>query len=342
VETAVSAEEGPTEESDRGDRGQHERDASEDEDPCQDPAKPAARNDRRVGPATRGAHPAQARERGQGRLGHKKAGAEWRDERVALIGGGQQAERMVAVVRGEGAHRELLGELDSVDQALLGAQAAESPDLARCEEEDHEERIEDRGRRSEEVIVVTRHELPELVDERAKPGSADDRRDQTRRGGQIQEQQGDRDEHPEPAPEHMGDVQASAAELGIAGRFEEDADDHDRRDGRHEECVQEIRVGRADEMSRGDVHPAIVSLTREAAPFGRPPYYKTWSDYSWALMSASVGSASSSASRPSPPSSSSSSRSSRESSSGGSTGIVSSSSVPKSPASARAFGIQSS
>src|SRR5882762_851991 len=49
-------------------------------------------------------------------------------------------------------------------------------------------------------------------------------------------------------------------------------------------------------------------------------------------------------SRPSPPSvsSSSSSRSSRESSSGGSTGIASSSSAPKSPARARAFGIQSS
>src|SRR5438477_1373080 len=138
---------------------------------------------------------------------------------------------MLSVAGGERSGRELLGKHDGVDEALLWAERAESPDLARREEEDHEERVEDRGGGLEEVVVVRRDELAELVDERAEAGPAHYRGDEARGRGQIQEKQDDRDEHPEPTPENMRDVQTAAAELRVAGRFEEDADDHDGRDG---------------------------------------------------------------------------------------------------------------
>src|SRR5438477_51455 len=138
---------------------------------------------------------------------------------------------MLSVAGGERPGRELLGKLDGIDEALLRAERAKSADLARREEEDDEERIEDRGRRLEEVVVVRRHELAELVDERAEAGPAHYRGDEARGRGQIQEQQDNRDEHPEPAPKHMRDVQTATAELRVAGRLEEDADDHDGRDG---------------------------------------------------------------------------------------------------------------
>ncbi len=148
-------------EGDRGYRCEDERDAGDDEDRREDPAKPSARHDRRVGPGSRRAHPPQTRERQRRQTGREKAGAQRGDERVRLVRARQQLDRTVPIVRGQRPAREPLGNLDGVDQAFLGAKRAKSPDLAGREEEDHKDRVEDRGRRLEEVVVVTRHELPE-------------------------------------------------------------------------------------------------------------------------------------------------------------------------------------
>ena len=114
--------------------------------------------------------------------------AERRDERVCLVRRREQSHSTIAVFRGQRAHRELLRQLDRVDEALLGREGTESPDLARREEQDHEERIQDRGGGLEEVVAVGRDELPELVDERAKPGAADESCDKTgRRGDEYKE-----------------------------------------------------------------------------------------------------------------------------------------------------------
>src|SRR5439155_22525493 len=128
--------------------------------------------------------------------------------------------------------------------------------------------IEDRGGGLEKVVVVARHELAELVDERAEAGPAHYRGDEACGGGEIEEQQDDRDEHPETAPEDMRDVQTAAAELRVAGRLEEDADDHDGGDGGDEKGIDEIGIGRADQMPRPDVHRAIVRPTKTEE---RPP-----------------------------------------------------------------------
>ena len=130
---------------------------------------------------------------------------------MRLIGAGQQLESALSVIRGERPHGELLAELDRVHKALLGTEGAELPDLAGRQEEHDEERVEDRGRRLEEVVVVARHELPDLVHERAEPRATDDGCDQARGEREVEEQQDDRDEHAEPAPEHVRDVQPAAA-----------------------------------------------------------------------------------------------------------------------------------
>src|SRR5205814_8169729 len=109
---------------------------------------------------------------------------------------------------------------------------------ARSEEENDEERVEDRRGGLEEVVVVARHELAEFVDERAEAGPAHYRGDEACGRGEIEKEQHDRDEHPETAPEDVRDVQTAAAELRIAGRLEEDTDDHDSGDGGDKERVQ--------------------------------------------------------------------------------------------------------
>src|SRR5207247_11230672 len=98
---------------------------------------------------------------------------------MRLVGSVHKLERTIALVRGESAYRKLLGELDGVDETLLGTEGAESAYLPSREEQDDEQRVDERGRRLEEVVVVRRDELSELVDERAKPRTADPGRDET-------------------------------------------------------------------------------------------------------------------------------------------------------------------
>jgi hypothetical protein len=155
-------------------------------------------------------------------------------------------------------------------EAFLGTRAAKSPDLAGREEEDHEEHLEDGGRGLEEVVLVRRDELAELVDEGAETGATDHGCSEPRARREVQKQKKDRDEHSETAPQHLGDVQPTAAKLWIIRCREENADYDDRRNCGDEESVQEICVVRADEVPRPDVRRAIVGQETREAAFRRP------------------------------------------------------------------------
>ena len=115
------AEERPTEKRDRGDRGEDERDPGEDEDRREDPPKPSARDDRRVGSGPRRAHPSQTRERDRRNIGGEEAGAQRSDKRMCLIRAGQQLKSAIPLLRAQRSRRKPLRKLDSVDEALLGA-----------------------------------------------------------------------------------------------------------------------------------------------------------------------------------------------------------------------------
>src|SRR5712691_8983123 len=165
----------------------------------------------------------------------------------------REPERMISVVRGERAHRESLGELDRVDEALLRTEGAEPPDLTSGQEEDDEQRIDEGGRGLEEIVVVRSHELAELVDEGAEPRTTDQHRDDTRRRREEQQEENDRDEHSETAPERVGNMQTVAAQLRISGGLKEDANHENRGHGGDEKRVQELRVRCSDQMRQAEI-----------------------------------------------------------------------------------------
>src|SRR5437588_348048 len=93
-----------------------------------------------------------------------------------------QHERSVAVGLAHLTDSESFGDLDRVHEALRRRQRSEGTDLPHREEEQDEEHVDKGCGRLEEVIVVGGDELAELVDERTKAPTADDRGDESRRG----------------------------------------------------------------------------------------------------------------------------------------------------------------
>ncbi len=83
------------------------------------------------------------------------------------------------------------------------------------------------GGRLEEIVVVRRDELPQLVDEEAEADAAEDRPDAPHDGVEEREEEDDRDQHPGPAPQQMRDVQAVSSELRIVRQPELGPDDED-------------------------------------------------------------------------------------------------------------------
>jgi hypothetical protein len=117
---------------------------------------------------------------------------------------------------------------------------------------------------------LTRHSSGLRPPNRRISGATDHGCSEPRARREVQKQKKDRDEHSETTPQHVGDVQPTAAKLWIIRRREENADYDDRRNCGDEESVREICVVRADEVPRPELHPAIVvRKTREAA-FRRP------------------------------------------------------------------------
>ena len=100
----------------------------------------------------------------------------------------RQGLRLVRVVQpregmspgdpGDRSHRNLFGRLHRVDQVFARCQLAVAAQLADRKKEGHENRVDERGGRLEEVVVVGGEELAELVDEQAESHPSDDRGDE--------------------------------------------------------------------------------------------------------------------------------------------------------------------
>ena len=166
-------------------------------------------------------------------------------QRIARIGVSEQLERTRSIGLAELARHQRLGELDRVYEALPRAQPAKPADLPDGEEHHGEEDVHERGRGLEEVVVVRRDELPELVDERAESSATDDRREQAGERREEEQEQTEGDEHSESAPQNVRDVQPAASQARVAGGLEADADQQQGRDRGDEERVGELGVGRA-------------------------------------------------------------------------------------------------
>ena len=124
-----------------------------------------------------------------------------------------------------------------------------------ADEEEHQRQGEDepvdqrRGQRVE-VVVRGRDELAHLVDEQPGAGAREDRHDRRHPGGAEHETEQRRDHQGEAAPEHVGDVQLTAADLRIAGGLEEPARPHHRDDEGHDDEQQRALRAVADPGAR--------------------------------------------------------------------------------------------
>ncbi|HEY6316296.1 MAG TPA: hypothetical protein VI462_00220 [Acidimicrobiia bacterium] len=156
--------------------------------------------------------------RGGEALGRDDVGAgEQRPERrgerrvgAALV---ELVDRLAALRVVEPPDRRELEGVERVDHAVHGA-----PLAARRRAEDHvhrdEHEIDDRERRLEEVIDVTGDELPELVDEPAEPGTTEHGHEEPHARREDRHGGGHGDDHHEPAPDRVRDVEGSRRRAG--------------------------------------------------------------------------------------------------------------------------------
>jgi hypothetical protein len=89
--------------------------------------------------------------------------------------------------------------------------------------------------------VVGRHELPDLIDERAEAQPGDDSRNVLDGPVEVRQQEQERGEHEQAAPQHVGDVDPAGAQLRVPSEGEEGTDHQERDDRGDEEALQEER-----------------------------------------------------------------------------------------------------
>ncbi len=123
-----------------------------------------------------------------------------------------------------------------------------------------------RDRGPEEVVVVGRDELADLVDECAEPEARDDRGHVLDRPIEIGQQQDQGDEHQGAAPQHVRDVELAATDLREAGHGQERADAEERDDRRDDEALEEERsVAAAKRGHDAPEHTRSIGRAREPA-----------------------------------------------------------------------------
>ena len=86
--------------------------------------------------------------------------------------------------------------------------------------------------------MVAGDELAQLVDEGAEAGAPHHRRQDPRRAPDVDQGEDHRDQHQQPPPQHVGDVQLSPANLGEAGGLEVGPDPQQGGHGRDEHRLQ--------------------------------------------------------------------------------------------------------
>lgn len=123
-------------------------------------------------------------------------------------------------------------------------------------EQQEEDDIDDGRGRLEEVVVVAGEELAQLVDEDAEPRTGQDRREPPHVPAKVRQKQYDTRHHQRAAPEHMGDMDALAADLREAGQVQVEAHAKQRADGGDEERLQvQVVIQAGNEVAS---HSAII------------------------------------------------------------------------------------
>ncbi len=130
------------------------------------------------------------------------------------------------------------GDGSSVGEVFLRSRSAGDPNQSVRHEHDDDEYVHDFCGRTVEIVVVFRDELADLVDEQAEPDAAEHGPERAQRRADERQQHDHGERHPEPAPQHVRDVQVPAADLRVPRRGEEEARDEHGRDRDDEERHQ--------------------------------------------------------------------------------------------------------
>jgi len=132
----------------------------------------------------------------------------------------------------------LHGVVDRVREVFARVDRPPAGEELHPEHEQYEDDVHDRGRGPVEVVVVGGDELADLVDEQPEPDPAGQCRRRPHHRADEAEQQEDRHQHQQPAPQHVRDVQPAAADLRVAEQPQQRPHEEHRRDGRHHERGQ--------------------------------------------------------------------------------------------------------
>src|SRR5216683_2947942 len=175
---------------------------------------------------------------------------------------------------------EILEELNGVHQALVGRHrpgVTYPPDDQHQHGKDH---VDQCRRWLEEIVVVGRNELAELVDEGAKaypPDQGSYRPDTRCDEGQ---QDSDCDNHAQSAPKDVGNVETSAADLRVVRCLQVDAQRQDRQDRSNQKEVQGFGLGASNQTPQpSGCHGQRLAASRRQGSAPRGSLQCSWWPY---------------------------------------------------------------
>jgi hypothetical protein len=172
-------------------------------------------------------------------------------ERLGGIRAVEERERFPPPGLVEVVARSVAEQVDRVGEVVVRREPLTALHRPRGHEQADEDQVDQRRSGPVEVVVVGGDELAELVDEEAEADAADDRGDLPDRAPEERQQQADRDQHEQPAPQQMRDVEPAAAQLRVVGQPQLGADHEDRRHaGDQQRLVERAEIRRARSRSQ--------------------------------------------------------------------------------------------
>lgn len=249
------------EEQDRDALGQLQQ-RLQDEERDERPGEPGAVDGALVG-VVEAAAPVAAR-CARGQIGATEELPEERNQRIGRIGPVEVALRALSFLGVEIVERDLFEFLDGVDEVLVASVLPRPEDTAHRQVGEHEDDIDDRDGRAIEVVVVVGDEFSELVDEGAEADAAEDGACPLGLASDETEEEKERDQHEDAAPEHVGDVETVAPDRRVVGEFEVEADPEDGEDGGHEEALDPFGRPQVSEEGTGPRLPVHSGAHEEA------------------------------------------------------------------------------
>ncbi len=153
-----------------------------------------------------------------------------------MVAAGEQSERLAALALVQVAHGRLLRQVEGAHERHLRRDGALGGEGSRDEHQHHEDHVDDGDGRLEEVVVVGRDELAELVDEEPEADAGDERRELPPEAALHRHEEDQGDEHAQAAPEQVGEVDLAAAQLRPpcgrqGGAYEQHGGDGDDEEG---------------------------------------------------------------------------------------------------------------